>query len=487
MERYGSADVYEHEQLSPQPEFVPDWVMRVWQWIYRPSLRPDRSAALAVEPRGRFDKLDLWVVVALIAVILSMRVYRLDEPLQMHFDEVYHARTATEFLQDWRYDIPHDIFEWTHPHLAKYAIAGGLVVFSDDKVTATSQLGVSVKDAVVQPRITPSTPAQDDSTNDPRANPDARLGDRLYVATGDAVRAYDLQTRTLEATYPIPGASSLSLAADTGYLYAGTSDGHVWRIDTNSLDDVRLGLAKEPVKAAELSGQTDFPIVKLYAGSPPLILAVDATGDIDSMDGTGKIVGRGTVEGAADFAPLSAGLTTVSAIPSQVTDPSAEAAALASAAGVDPAEIEGLLRSGSSGGLEVPLPLGTLSQTRCCRERGQPAGAGCLPERRRRHGCTARRDQLDGRHGPAGDIHRDQPQRDRRRLGPARVRGRRRLSHPGSDPPGRAGLHYQGRQSAAEQDARARHQGHLRRRQQDRPGSRSHARRVGLDRLCDRE
>ena len=359
---YGSDDVYENGKPSPQPEFVPEWVMRGWRWINRPSLRPDRSVALASEPRGRFDKLDIWVVVALVAVILSMRIYRLGEPLQMHFDEVYHARTATEFLQDWRYNIPHDIYEWTHPHIAKYAIAGGLVVFSDDKVTATSQLGVSVKDAVVQPRITPSSPSLDTANNDPRTNPDARLGDRLYVATGDAVRAYDLQTRTLEAAYAIPGASSLSLAADTGYLYAGTSDGHVWRIDINSLDDVRLGLAKEPVKAAELAGQTGFPIVKLYAGSPPLILAVDATGTIASMDGTGKIVGRGTIEGAADFAPLGTSPATVSAIPSQVTDPSAEAKALASAAGVDPAEIEGLLRSGSSLGLEVPLPLGTLSQ-----------------------------------------------------------------------------------------------------------------------------
>ena len=42
----------------------------------------------------------------------------------MHFDEVYHARTATEFLQDWRYGLSHDIYEWTHPHLAKYAMAG---------------------------------------------------------------------------------------------------------------------------------------------------------------------------------------------------------------------------------------------------------------------------------------------------------------------------------------------------------------------------
>ena len=55
---------------------------------------------------------------------LFLRTFRLAEPYQMHFDEVYHARTATEFLQDWRYGIDHDIYEWTHPHLAKYAMAG---------------------------------------------------------------------------------------------------------------------------------------------------------------------------------------------------------------------------------------------------------------------------------------------------------------------------------------------------------------------------
>ena len=48
-------------------------------------------------------------------------------PARMHFDEVYHARTATEFLQSWRYGISHDIYEWTHPHLAKYAMAAGIV------------------------------------------------------------------------------------------------------------------------------------------------------------------------------------------------------------------------------------------------------------------------------------------------------------------------------------------------------------------------
>ena len=66
------------------------------------------------------------------------------EPLQMHFDEVYHARTATEFLQDWRYGLSHDIYEWTHPHLAKYLMAAGIVLWGEDHVSATSDLEVPV-------------------------------------------------------------------------------------------------------------------------------------------------------------------------------------------------------------------------------------------------------------------------------------------------------------------------------------------------------
>ena len=84
-------------------------------------IRPDRSATLRGEGGGRIDRLDLWILAILVIASLTLRTFRLPEPFQMHFDEVYHARTATEFLQDWRYGISHDIYEWTHPHLAKYA------------------------------------------------------------------------------------------------------------------------------------------------------------------------------------------------------------------------------------------------------------------------------------------------------------------------------------------------------------------------------
>ena len=98
------------------------------------------SAQRSHEGGGRLDRLDLWLLVVLVVATLGLRTFRLAEPYQMHFDEVYHARTATEFLQGWRYGLTHDIYEWTHPHLAKYAMAGGLVLWGEDDVSATSEL-----------------------------------------------------------------------------------------------------------------------------------------------------------------------------------------------------------------------------------------------------------------------------------------------------------------------------------------------------------
>jgi LysM repeat protein/4-amino-4-deoxy-L-arabinose transferase-like glycosyltransferase len=306
-----------------RPVYVPGMVMRLWYRVARPSSHPDRSAALDSEPRGRLDKLDVWVVVALVVAILSMRVYRLDEPLQMHFDEVYHARTATEFLQDWNYQLPHNIYEWTHPDLAKYAIAGGITLFSDDKVTATGDLGVTIKDALVQPR-TPASPLAD--PNNTSAQDGGRYGDRAFVATGSKVLVYDLETRELVQTYAIPGASAFSAIGASGLLYVGTSSGHVYTIDTNSLDDVQNGLAAKPAPALELSVGTGLAIAHLYAGASPYLLAADASGAMVSVDLSqkgGAIVARGTIPGAADFASLGTGPAVLTYTPSATSTPTA--------------------------------------------------------------------------------------------------------------------------------------------------------------------
>ena len=91
---------------------------------------PTARRRLSREGRGRLDRLDLWLLIVLVVAAMGLRMFRLAEPARMHFDEVYHARTAAEFLQDWRYGISHYIYEWTHPHLAKYAMAGGIVLFA---------------------------------------------------------------------------------------------------------------------------------------------------------------------------------------------------------------------------------------------------------------------------------------------------------------------------------------------------------------------
>ncbi len=135
--------------IRPWPPLAP---VRSWQ-----ALNPRQAG----EHGGRFDRIDLVVMAAILLVALISRGYRLDEPRAMYFDELYHARTATEFLQDWRYGEPHDIYEWTHPHLAKYAMAASIALLGNDRVIETGDLGVGVIDAVYQ------RPRADDGAGQP--------------------------------------------------------------------------------------------------------------------------------------------------------------------------------------------------------------------------------------------------------------------------------------------------------------------------------
>ena len=387
---YDAYDPYDPDR----PKLVPGAVMRLWYRIARPSTHPDRSPALNVAPRGRLTKLDIWVVVALVVGLLSIRVFRLDEPLQMHFDEVYHARTATEFLQEWRYGEPHNIYEWTHPHLAKYAIAAGITLFSDDKVISTSDLGVPVKDALVQPR-TAASPLDTSSDANANANLSARYGDRVFVATGTSVRVYDLESTALVKTYAIPGVSALALDASAGKVYAGTSGGRIYVIDTNSLDKVQNGSAAAATDALDLGVETGLDISRLYAGSDPFVLATDAAGSVVSVDTSlngGAVIARATIDGIADFADLGTGPTTLlknpsqtetsSASPASSASPSAspassasqspsqsaspgstaaDAEALASALKLDTSDVQAALDAAASAGVPQELALGTIT------------------------------------------------------------------------------------------------------------------------------
>ncbi|MFL5775277.1 MAG: phospholipid carrier-dependent glycosyltransferase [Chloroflexota bacterium] len=333
---------------EPATPAVPAWTepasaaeVGVLEWLRqkitaRP-IRPDRSKALDVEPGGRLDKLDLWILVVLVAAVLGVRMFRLAEPYQMHFDEVYHARTATEFLQDWRYGYSHDIYEWTHPHLAKYAMAGGLVAWGDDRVSATSDLGVPVSDAIIEPR-----------RDEPQVT-GSRGGDRVHVATGDELRSYDLQDRRLVYGASVPGASSLAYDPVSYRLYVGTTGGDILLFDATTLDGVsgpdEASLGAQP----SAFGRVDGGIDQMYASDDGRTLFVATsdgrliTLDTDSAEPIGDVA----IEGIAAFAPGGTG--PVIAVQDSVEDPAAAAKVLADLLGGEAATYEARLSQSESG------------------------------------------------------------------------------------------------------------------------------------------
>jgi predicted membrane-bound dolichyl-phosphate-mannose-protein mannosyltransferase/Gpi18-like mannosyltransferase len=76
---------------------------------------------------------DIAVAFLVALVVLLTRGFRLDQPRDMYFDEVYHARTAFELLAQ------REPYEWTHPHLAKEIMALGILAFGDDRVVGTER------------------------------------------------------------------------------------------------------------------------------------------------------------------------------------------------------------------------------------------------------------------------------------------------------------------------------------------------------------
>ncbi|HEX2756138.1 MAG TPA: hypothetical protein VHM48_11775, partial [Candidatus Limnocylindrales bacterium] len=292
-------------------------------------VRADRSHALHDEPPGRLDRLDLWILVVLVVSVLGIRMFRLGEPYQMHFDEVYHARTAAEFLQSWRYGIDHDIYEWTHPHLAKYAMAGGLIAWGDDRVNATSDLGVPVVDAAIERRT-------DDTEVAGR-----RDGDRVDLVTGAELRSYDLVSRDLVATQPIDGAVAVAVDPSASQLFIGSSAGTIWTFDASALDGLRSGgspgLLPEPVEF----GQVDGSIKRLFVPDDgSAVIVVTADDQVRSLDSvSGEVLGTVQLHAVADVGPGGTAPTLVGT-PGSVADPHAVATRLATLLGGSAATYE---------------------------------------------------------------------------------------------------------------------------------------------------
>ena len=337
-ERARPADRAAGAFLQPRPAALPTWSepasfaeLGPIGWFRaklneRP-VRADRSRALHDEPPGKLDRLDVWLLVVLLVGIFGMRTFRLSEPYQMHFDEVYHARTATEFLQAWRYGISHDIYEWTHPHLAKYAMAGGLVAWGNDRVIETSDLGVPVVDAVIEPRH-----------EDPTLS-DGRAGDRLNVVTGSELRSYDLASRRLLATFAIPGASAVAVDGSGERLFVGSSDGSIRTIDALSLDAARASGSGALVAEPEAFGRVDGAIRRLFVTDDgSAVLAITADDQVRTLDAAdARVLGTVQLDEPSDIAPAGNAPALIGSV-GAVEDPAGAGRLISSLIGGDAAD-----------------------------------------------------------------------------------------------------------------------------------------------------
>lgn len=330
-----------------EPRQPPLWQQWINSIVDRPSVRRDRSALLVSERGGRLDRRDLALLLLVFVASLFLRTYRLEVPYGPHFDEVYHARTAVEFLQDWRYDMPHSIYEFTHPHLAKYAMALGITLLGNNRVMETRDLGAPGRDAATEKRWSP--PGQSDRRN----------GDRLYVATGSELRAYDLATRAEVDRLPGPFvAVAVNEVAHT--VYVADAAGVILQMSTTDFDEARVkgyvdGAGLQPfAQAAELAGSVSQIS---FTGSE--LLAVSDGGSVVSFDLTGAETGHASFSGAKAVVGVP-GRAQVLADPTQIADPAAYAQTLADLISGDAATIEAALANANGQRVMVAGDIGAV-------------------------------------------------------------------------------------------------------------------------------
>mgnify|MGYP003334486213 CR=1 FL=1 len=241
------------------------------------SMRLRESGAEA--SRRRLDRTDLWLLLVIAVTALALRGWRVGEPSRFHFDEVYHVRTATEFLQDWRYGEPHAIYEYTHPHLAKYAIAIGVDTVGAPRVNARSDYGTPIL-AVASRGVDAAGPGL------------------IWIATSSGVDVIESSTRALRGTIAVP--SVVAMRPDsTGGLWGATATGGIFHA--------------APDGAA--SG-TPTPIV--YPGIAPNVVAVAPLDDGALIVATssellrvesGRVVARRSIASPVDVLVVTIGDT----------------------------------------------------------------------------------------------------------------------------------------------------------------------------------
>jgi hypothetical protein len=157
-------------------------------------------------------------------------------------------------------------------------MAAGLVALGEDRVSATSSLGIAVVDAAIEPRRDQSL----DSTE--------VQGDRLWVATGSEVRAYDLATRSLAGTLTLPDAVALAYDRSGHALYVGTRSGEIRIVDVGEIDATRRGPPIQVESRAYMS--VNGPIDHMFASrsGDRLVAVLTAGFGVDDPDSSQIVV-----------------------------------------------------------------------------------------------------------------------------------------------------------------------------------------------------
>ena len=184
-------------------------------------------------PGHRPTRRDLVIALLVAVAVLGTRGYRLDHPRDMYFDEVYHARTAFELLAQ------RDVYEWTHPHLAKELMALGILAFAGDRVVGredipagtftvaisnegTRAFALADRRVIVRAR-SGKTLGEIVASGDIRAI--AIAGERLYVATDRELTRADLPSLVVVRTAVQVTGQVTALAATSGLVVIGSDGG----------------------------------------------------------------------------------------------------------------------------------------------------------------------------------------------------------------------------------------------------------------------
>jgi len=236
--------------VGPRPETP--W-SRVAGWMRRDPLDP-----LANEPPRRLDRRDALLLVGLVLFAFLFRLWRLDVPRHTHFDEVYHARSATEWLADWQEGWTRDTYEWTHPPLAKYLIAAGIVVADPNRVVGGTDLEEPATAIAIAPQRTAF----------------GRPASVVFTSAGDdLITARDAISGSLVSSWRAPGAvASLAYDEDGERLLVGlASGGTVAAFDTTAFLG-QLGERGPPPGVAQIeSGLAAVTQILVNEGQPVLV------------------------------------------------------------------------------------------------------------------------------------------------------------------------------------------------------------------------